>query len=288
MMNKFYIISGLSGAGKSQALKIFEDFGYLCVDNLPLNLVSSFIGEMLERKDERYKHAVISIDARAGRSLGSFNSILNYLKKKKINYKILFFKAQDDVLIRRYSETRRKHPLGKSVAEGIRLERKMLDKVFGVSDEVIDTSGMTIGELKETIACFAGEKESVKTLLNISVISFGYKYGVPNDADIIYDVRFITNPNYVHGLKYKTGKDKAVKAYIEKQKEFKPFFDSFSKLIAQTLPGYIKEGKSHLTIAAGCTGGRHRSVYTAERLAAFLKSKKYTVQVNHRDILRGR
>jgi len=285
MINKFYIISGLSGAGKSQALKIFEDFGYLCVDNLPLALVPSFIDTLFERKGEKYKR-VISIDARAGRSLDGFNEILDCLKKKEINYKILFFNAQDDVLIRRYSETRRKHPLGKSVAEGIKLERKMLDKVFGVSDEVIDTSNMTIGGLKETIACLIGEK-SVKNFLNISVLSFGYKYGAPNDADIIYDVRFVTNPNYVHGLKYKTGKDKAVKAYIEKQKEFEPFFDLFSKLIAQTLPGYIKEGKSHLTIAAGCTGGRHRSVYTAERLAAFLKSKKYTVQVNHRDMLKA-
>jgi UPF0042 nucleotide-binding protein len=285
MSNKFYIISGLSGAGKSQALKVFEDLGYLCVDNLPLGLAPSFIDSTLKRKDGR-KDAAISIDARAGRSLEGFSEILNYLKKKRINYKILFFSAQDDVLIRRYSETRRRHPLGKAVAEGIKLERKMLGRILGVSDEVIDTSYLTIGGLKETIARLTGKK-SVKTLLNISVVSFGYKYGIPSDADIIYDVRFMINPNYVRGLKYKTGKDKAVKDYIEKQKEFKPFFDSFSKLISLTLPGYIKEGKSHLTIAAGCTGGRHRSVYTAERLAAFLKKKKYAARINHRDILRG-
>ncbi|MDR2192766.1 MAG: RNase adapter RapZ [Endomicrobium sp.] len=287
MINKFYIVSGLSGAGKSQALKVFEDFGYLCVDNLPIGLVSSFVEELLKRKDEKCKNAAISIDARAGRYLEGFVEILNYLKKKKINSKILFFNAQDDILIRRYSETRRRHPLGKSVAEGIKLERKMLDMVLGAADEVIDTSKMTIGELKEAIARITGEK-AAKKLLNISVLSFGYKYGVPNDADIIFDVRFITNPNYIHGLKYKTGKDRAVKTYIEKQKEFKPFFRLFSTLIAQTIPGYIKEGKSHLTIAAGCTGGRHRSVYTAETLADFLKKKKYIVQINHRDILRGR
>jgi UPF0042 nucleotide-binding protein len=287
MINKFYIVSGLSGAGKSQALKIFEDFGYLCVDNLPVSLVSSFVDALIKMDDEKCENAAISIDARAGRSLEDFVGILDYLKKKKINYKILFFNAQDYILIRRYSETRRRHPLGKSVTEGIKLERKMLDRVFAISDEVIDTSLMTIGELKETVARIAGEK-SVKNLLNISVLSFGYKYGVPNDADIIFDVRFIANPNYIHGLKYKTGKDKLVKAYIEKQKGFSAFFNLFSRLIIQTLPGYIKEGKSHLTIAAGCTGGRHRSVYIAEALAAFLKRKKYTVQINHRDILRGK
>ena len=286
MINKFYIISGLSGAGKSQALKIFEDFGYLCVDNLPLSLAASFIDALLKRKDG-CKNAVISIDSRAGRSLAELSEILIYCKKKKINYKILFFNARDEVLIRRYSETRRRHPLGKSVAQGIKLERKMLNKVFTIADEVIDTSHLTIGELKEAIACLSGEK-SVKNLLNVSVVSFGYKYGIPNDADIIYDVRFITNPNYVHSLKYKTGKDRAVKNYIEKQKEFKSFFDLFSKLIAATLPGYIKEGKSHLTIEIGCTGGRHRSVYASQRLASFLKKKKYATQVSHRDILRGR
>lgn len=287
MKTKFYIVSGMSGAGKSQALKIFEDFGFVCVDNMPLEMFGDFIDICLKNPGQ-YKNVAISIDSRAGKSLRSFREVLNIIKSKKIDYRVLFFNAQDSVLLRRYSETRRKHPLGKSVSEGIRLEREIIDKVFGVADEVVDTSDMTIGELKDTISKLTGLSNSIKQHLNLSVLSFGYKYGIPTDADIVYDVRFITNPNYVHGLKYKTGRDKEVKAYIEKQPEFGTFFDLFSKLIETTLPGYIKEGKSYLTIAIGCTGGRHRSVFTAEMLAKFLKDKKYKVKINHRDILRGK
>ena len=286
-MNKFFIVSGMSGAGKSQALKIFEDFGFVCVDNMPLSMIVGF-ADICLKNPAKYNNVAISMDSRAGKSLDYFFDVLNSLKKKKINYKIIFFNAADSVLVRRYSETRRRHPLGKSVSEGIELERKMLDKVFGVSDEVIDTSDMTIGELKETISKLTGANIDAKQHFNVSVVSFGYKYGIPSDADIIYDVRFITNPNYVHGLKFKTGKDKAVRDYISKQKEFGVFFKIFSKLIEVTLPGYIKEGKSYLTIAVGCTGGRHRSVFTAEKLSEFLKKKKYKVKINHRDILRSR
>lgn len=286
MLNKFYIVSGMSGAGKSQALKIFEDFGYICVDNMPLQMVMDFV-EICMKNPEKYRNVAISIDSRAGETLGSFKDILNFFRRKKIKCNIVFFNAADSVLIRRYSETRRKHPLGKSVSEGIKLERKVIAEVFGLADEVVDTSDMTIGELKDTISKLTGSGIR-KQYLNISVISFGYKYGVPTDADIIFDVRFITNPNYVHELKYKTGRDKAVQKYIQKQKEFGTFFDLFSKLIETTLPGYIKEGKSYLTIAIGCTGGRHRSVYTAEKLTRFLKEKKYKVKLNHRDVLRGK
>ena len=276
----------MSGAGKSQALKIFEDFGFVCVDNMPLQMTVDFIDICL-KNPEKYKNVAMSVDSRAGKSINSFTGILEILKKKKIDYRIIFFNADKNVLIKRYSETRRKHPLGKSVAEGIELERKIINKVFGIADEVVDTSNMTIGELKDTISRFTGTAAK-KEYMNISLISFGYKYGIPYDADIVFDVRFITNPNYVHGLKFKTGRDKAVKDYIKKQKEFASFFNIFSKLIEKTLPGYIKEGKSYLTIAIGCTGGRHRSVFTAEELAAFLKKKKYKVNVNHRDILKGK
>jgi UPF0042 nucleotide-binding protein len=274
----------MSGAGKSQALKIFEDFGFVCVDNMPVQMVADFTDICL-KNSSKYKNAAISVDSRAGESLTSFKDLLAVFKKKNIGYKIIFFNASDSVLLRRYSETRRRHPLGKSVFEGIKLERKIIDGILAVADEVIDTSDLTIGELKKVISVFAGIQQIGKQYLNISVLSFGYKYGLPNDANIVYDVRFITNPNHVHGLKFKTGRDKAVRKYIEKQKEFKVFFNIFSKLIEKTLPGYIKEGKSYLTIAIGCTGGRHRSVFTAEKLAEFLKSKKYKVKINHRDIL---
>ncbi|OEG71179.1 hypothetical protein ATZ36_16090 [Candidatus Endomicrobiellum trichonymphae] len=283
-MIKLYIVSGMSGAGKSQALKIFEDFGFVCVDNMPIRMVADFIDICL-KNSVRYKNVAISVDSRAGESLISFKNMLIVFKKKNIGYKIIFFNASDSVLLRRYSETRRRHPLGKSVSEGIKLERKIVDKIFTVADEVIDTSDLTIGELKKVISVLAGIQRSGKQYLNISVLSFGYKYGLPNNADIVYDVRFIANPNYVHVLKFKTGRDEAVRKYIEKQKEFRDFFNMFSKLIETTLTGYIKEGKSYLTIAIGCTGGQHRSVFTAEKLAAFLKSRKYKVKLNHRDIL---
>jgi UPF0042 nucleotide-binding protein len=284
-MIKLYIISGMSGAGKSQALKIFEDFGFVCVDNMPIRMVSDFIDICL-KNSVRYKNVAISVDSRAGESLTSFKDLLVIFKEKNIGYKIIFFNASDSVLLKRYSEVRRRHPLGKSVSEGIELERKIIDRVFGVADEVIDTSDLTIGELKKVISVLAGIRHYGRQYLSISILSFGYKYGLPNDADIVYDVRFIINPNYVHGLKFKTGMDEAVRTYIEKQKEFKKFFNIFSKLIETTLSGYIKEGKSYLTIAVGCTGGQHRSVFTAEKLAGFLKSKKYKVKLNHRDILR--
>jgi UPF0042 nucleotide-binding protein len=274
----------MSGAGKSQALKIFEDFGFVCIDNMPIRMVADFIDICL-KNSVRYKNVAISVDSRAGESLISFKDLLVIFKKKNIGYKIIFLNASDSVLLRRYSEVRRRHPLGKSVSEGIELERKIIDRVFSVADEVIDTSDLTIGELKKVISVLAGIRQSGRQHLNISILSFGYKYGLPNDADIVYDVRFITNPNYVHGLKFKTGKDEAVRKYIEKQKEFKVFFNIFSKLIETTLPGYIKEGKSYLTIAVGCTGGQHRSVFTAEKLVRLLKSKKYKVKLNHRDIL---
>jgi UPF0042 nucleotide-binding protein len=286
-MVKLYIVSGMSGAGKSQALKIFEDFGFVCIDNIPIQMVADFVDVCLKNQD-KYKNVAISIDSRAGKALVSFKNLLIVLKNKKVDYKIIFFNASDQVLLRRYSETRRRHPLGKSVFDGIKLERQIIDSIFSVADEVIDTSVLTIGELKKAISIVAGIKQFEKQYLNISVLSFGYKYGVPNDADIIYDVRFITNPNYVYELKFKTGRDTAVKKYIEKQKEFKDFFCLFSKLIETTLPGYIKEGKSYLTIAIGCTGGRHRSVFTAEKLSSFLKNKKYKIKLNHRDILQGR
>ncbi|MDR1926922.1 MAG: RNase adapter RapZ [Endomicrobium sp.] len=286
-MAKLYIISGMSGAGKSQALKIFEDFGFVCVDNMPVKMFPGFIDICLKNQG-KYKNVAVSIDSRAGKSLTYFNDLLVILKTKKINYKIIFFNASDLILLRRYSETRRRHPLGKSVPEGIKLERKIIGDIFAVADEVIDTSVLTIGELKKVISVVAGIQQAGKQYLNISVLSFGYKYGMPNDADIIYDVRFITNPNYVYELKFKTGRNIAVKKYIEKQKEFKVFFSIFSKLIEISLPGYIKEGKSYVTIAVGCTGGRHRSVFTAEKLAKFLKNKKYKVKLNHRDILHGR
>lgn len=281
---KLYIISGMSGSGKSQALKIFEDFGFFCVDNMPLQVVLDFVDIYLKNPNSKYENTAISIDSRAGESLACFEDLLVALRKKNIKCKIIFLNASDSVLIRRYSETRHCHPLGESLLEGIMLERKIIDGIFKFADEIIDTTNINVIELKELISVLIGVCQCREQYLNVSILSFGYKYGIPNDADIVYDVRFLANPNYVRELKFRTGKDETVRDYIEKQQEFKIFFNIFSKLICTTLPSYIKEGKSHLTIAIGCTGGKHRSVFTAIKLEKFLKNKKYKVKLKHRDI----
>ncbi|MDR2665914.1 MAG: RNase adapter RapZ [Endomicrobium sp.] len=281
---KLYIISGMSGSGKSQALKIFEDFGFFCVDNMPLQVVLDFIDICLKNPNSKYENTAISIDSRAGESLACFEDLLIALREKNIKCKIIFFNASDSVLIRRYSETRHCHPLGESLLEGIMLERKIIDGIFKFADEIVDTTNINVIELKELISVLIGVCQCREQYLNVSILSFGYKYGIPNDADIVYDVRFLANPNYVRELKFKTGKDETVRDYIEKQEEFKIFFNIFSKLIDTTLPSYVKEGKSHLTIAIGCTGGKHRSVFTAIKLEKFLKNKKYKVKLKHRDI----
>ncbi|MDR2772660.1 MAG: RNase adapter RapZ [Elusimicrobiota bacterium] len=280
----FYIVSGISGAGKSQLLKIFEDLGFMCIDNMPLQMMDDFIDVCLKNSG-KYKNVAVSVDSRAGESLKGFKHIVSALEKKQIFHKTIFLDCSDSVLIRRFSETRRRHPLGPSVSRGIRLERKMLKDVFTAANEVIDTSGTTMGELKKIILRMTGSDEG-KEHLTVSVMSFGYKYGLPLDVDIVYDVRFLINPNYISALRAKTGKDKAVKDYIMKQKTFKTFFADFSKLIKMTIPGYINEGKSYLTIAIGCTGGRHRSVFVSELLAQFLSNNNYKVSINHRDIKR--
>jgi UPF0042 nucleotide-binding protein len=274
----------MSGAGKSQALKIFEDFGFFCVDNMPIQVVLDFIDICLKNSDDKHENIAMSIDSRAGESLTCFENLVTVLKKKNIECKIIFFNASDSALLKRYSETRRRHPLGESLFEGIRLERKAVDEILRIADKIVDTTDINVIELKELISVFIGVYRYRDQYLSISVLSFGYKYGIPNDADIIYDVRFLANPNYVRELKFRTGKDDDVKDYIEKQEEFKAFFDIFSGLIIRTIPSYVKEGKSYLTIAIGCTGGKHRSVFTAIKLAEFLKNEKYKVKLNHRDI----
>ncbi len=285
MKNKFLIISGISGAGKSQVLNLLEDFGYVCVDNMPLEFVSDFI-RLYKKNRSEYKNVALSIDVRAGKSINKITEILAELKKEKIDNDVFFLNADDATILKRYSETRRRHPLGILVKDGIKAERKMLKVVQCVADQEIDTTNMTIGELKNTLAKLIGLSSDKRQLL-LSIMSFGFKYGIAAEADIVFDVRFIPNPNYVSGLKTKTGRDAEVVKYIEKQKEYKPFFNKISLLLKDLIPGYIKEGKSQLTIAIGCTGGRHRSVATAEKLAKFFVKNKFKVKLYHRDILRA-
>ncbi|MDD3053158.1 MAG: RNase adapter RapZ [Endomicrobiia bacterium] len=284
MKNNFLIISGISGAGKSQVLNILEDFGFTCIDNMPLEFVFDFI-DLCKKDRKKYKNVAVSIDIRAGKNINKINGILSKLKKERMSNKVFFLNADDSTILKRYSETRRKHPLGLLVKDGILEERRMMQVVKNISDQEIDTANMTIGELKNTLGKLIGLSSDKKQLL-LSIMSFGFKYGIANEADIVFDVRFIPNPNYVSGLKTKTGKDLAVVKYVEKQKEYNKFFDKISNLLKDLLPGYIKEGKSQLTVAIGCTGGRHRSVATAEKLAKFFIKNKYKVKLYHRDIAR--
>ena len=283
MKGNFLIISGISGAGKSQVLNILEDFGFICVDNMPLDFVFDFI-QLCKKDGTKYKNIALSIDIRAGKNVNKISEVLSALKKEKISSKVFFLNADNATLLRRYSETRRKHPLGIIVKDGIVIERKMMEVVRKLANQEIDTTNMTIGELKNILARLICISSNNKQLL-LSIMSFGFKYGIATEADIVFDVRFIPNPNYVNELKTKTGKDVEVIKYIEKQKEYKNFFNKISQLLKTLIPGYIKEGKSQLTIAIGCTGGRHRSVAVAEKLAKFFMKNKYKVKLYHRDIL---
>ena len=281
---KFFIVTGLSGAGKSQALKILEDLGFFCVDNLPITLLPKF-ADLCRESGEKFRNAALGIDIRAGESLIKLDSVLAHIRQEKIDYKIIFFTANDSTLLARYSETRRRHPLGKRVIDGIRKERKEMEKIQSSADREIDTSNLTIGELKEILAKELEVSPNKK--ISVSLLSFGYKYGIPIDADIVIDVRFLPNPNYVTSLRSKTGRDPAVKHYVQKQKLYREFLKKFLDIIDFLLPNYIKEGKSYLTLAVGCTGGKHRSVVSAEAVATHLKKKNYSVQIYHRDFMRG-
>lgn len=277
---RIFIITGMSGAGKSQALKSFEDLGFYCIDNLPITLLPQFAGLI---GDRRYlKNVALGIDIREGRFFKDFISTLDNLGKLGLDYKIIFLDASDAVLMQRFSETRHRHPLGKNIASAVKEERRILTDLKARANKVIDTSKLTLGELKEILS---GTLELRRTAeMKLSVISFGYKYGMPLDADIVMDVRFLPNPYYVPALKAKTGLDAAVGRYLVDKPGFKDFLGGYTEQIKKLLPLYIKEGKSYLTIAIGCTGGRHRSVYIAGEMAKRLAASGFSVSEYHRDI----
>jgi len=279
----FFIITGISGAGKSQALKSFEDMGFFCVDNLPTTLIPKF-SEIVSQSEGRLNKVALGIDIREGEFLDTFFDSLSELKRQGFNYKIVFLEANTRVLVRRYSETRRRHPLGKSIVESIREERKRLTEIKARADKIIDTSNLTSGELKEVVATLLRPTE--REILNLSVVSFGYKYGLPPDADLIFDVRFLPNPQYKNSLRNLDGNEKKIQKYVLANPVGKNFLKKFFSLIESLIPWYIKEGKSYLTIGIGCTGGKHRSVVVANALQEFLKKEKYMLKLLHRDINR--
>jgi UPF0042 nucleotide-binding protein len=278
----FLLITGMSGAGKSLALNYFEDSGYFCVDNLPPALISKFAELCLQ--SDLDKIALVS-DIRGREFFNELFEELSNIEKMNLNYNILFLEASDDVLIRRYKETRRRHPLDEEgrILDAIERERKLLEELRGRATKIIDTGELKISELQEELnQLFLAEED--KNLLHVSLISFGFKYGTPRDADLVMDVRFLPNPYYVDFLREKTGNDQEVQDYVLKWPLTDKFYDKFFGLIDFLLPEYKKEGKSHLSIAIGCTGGKHRSVTTVNKLSEFLTDKNFNINIEHRDI----
>ena len=278
------ILTGISGAGKASALKAFEDLGFHCVDNLPLELLPHFAGLVSASTD--VERAAIVVDVREGATLDRLPDILKSIKKL-LQTRVVFLDAQDAVLVRRYSETRRPHPLGRSetVWRSIVEERQLLDPIRNVADTLIDTSNFNVHELRADILARFGYEEKSKRLL-VSCLSFGFKNGVPLDADMVFDVRFLPNPHFVPEFRKKTGLDPKVASYVRGFPQTREFLDRVTKLMLYLLPHYVNEGKSYLTVAFGCTGGQHRSVMMAEEMATRLKKSGYQVKALHRDMVR--
>jgi UPF0042 nucleotide-binding protein len=279
----FWIVTGLSGAGKSQAINSFEDFGFFCVDNLPVTLVPK-MAELCAQPGRPLQQVALGIDIREGGFLRELFDTIEKIKKQGVDCRILFLDADDKTLIRRFSETRRRHPLGTSVRHGVIEERKRLLKIKERADKIIDTSAMTLSDLKATLGRLL--KSPVQQEMHISVQSFGFKYGLPPEADLVWDVRFMPNPNYIPHLRDKTGLDLPVRRYVLSTPEARRFGKKFFALVFNSLPYYAREGKSYLTVAIGCTGGRHRSVVMANALQEHLTLKGIPADVHHRDIER--
>ncbi|MFZ7101305.1 MAG: RNase adapter RapZ [Peptococcaceae bacterium] len=278
------IITGLSGAGKTQAVRSLEDLGYFCVDNLPPLLIPKFAELCTQSKGKVNKVALV-IDIRGGQFFDDLFAALEDLKTMGINYEILFLEASNEILINRFKETRRRHPLNPDggIIEGINLERERLQELRGRANKIIDTTELKPGQLKEEIQSLWGNSGK-NQLLSITVMSFGYKYGIPLDTDLLIDVRFLPNPYYIPELKELTGSDQEVRDYVFKSPISNTFINKYYDLLSFLIPNYISEGKTHLAIAIGCTGGRHRSVALADFLAQLLQKDEYQVTVKHRDI----
>lgn len=278
---KIAIITGLSGAGKTKAVECMEDLGYYCIDNLPPKLMKDFVA--LSGND--IKKAAFVMDIRGGEFFEDLKIGIEELDKTEKNHKVVFLEATDEVLIRRYKETRRIHPVSKdgSIQEGISTEREKLAEIRKMADYIIDTSNLSNAQLKKEIKKIFDTDEKVESL-SISILSFGYKNGIPLDSDIVFDVRFLPNPFYLSSMKHLTGNNRKVKEYVMKWPESKAFVQKSYDLIQFLLPFYLREGKSQLVIAFGCTGGQHRSVTLANEFYQMLSDEGKRVTVAHRDI----
>jgi RNase adapter protein RapZ len=276
------ILTGLSGSGKSTVLKSFEDIGYYCVDNLPVELIPIF-AELHAAGEGIFSRAALLVDAREGLQLEKLPPLLSHLRKDH-PITLVFIDAAEDALLRRYSETRRPHPLGKefSVRESLRHERALMDPIRKLADVVIDTSQFNVHELRHFIT--ERFKHPDKRPMFVSLVSFGFRHGVPTDADLVFDVRFLPNPHFVPRLRPFTGKDPKVRRYIRSFRQTAEFLRRVEGLLTFLIPHYIDEGKSYLTIAFGCTGGRHRSVMLAEEIRKHLEKRGFLTKAVHRDI----
>lgn len=286
LANRFIVITGLSGAGKSQAIRALEDLGYFCVDNLPITLIPTLAQFTLRAGSDIAKAAVV-VDIRERTLLSQFPRIYSRLQDTPgLNPRLIFLEATDAALVRRFSETRRPHPLApdRSAAEGIREERRRLRQIRRMADQILDTSAMTVHDLRRAFLGLSREG-SAQAPLVVTILSFGFKHGIPVDSDLLFDVRFLPNPHFVPGLRPYSGKDRPVMRFLEQAEGTHEFLDRTTNLLAFLLPQYISEGKSYLTIGIGCTGGRHRSVAIAEALRKSLSKLEHVkVRVRHRDI----
>ena len=281
---RFVVVTGMSGGGKSTALKMLEHTGFYCVDNLPVSLLEKFI-ELIATPDSEITKVALGLDVRAGHSFAGVTDILYKQKEKGYELEILFMDAQDKTLVKRYKETRRVHPLAMEgrIEDGIRQERELLAEIRKKADFVIDTTNLLTRELKEELDRIFIQNEEYNNLM-ITLLSFGFKYGIPADADLVFDVRFLPNPYYIDELKQKTGNDKEVQDYVMQFPEAGIFLDKLTDMLDFLIPNYIKEGKYQLVVAIGCTGGQHRSVTLAGELYARMKNRGgYGIKLFHRE-----
>lgn len=285
---RFVIVTGMSGAGKSKALDTLEDMGYFCVDNLPIQLIIRF-AEIAYGEDNDINDVAIGVDIRSGEYLEQLSSCLQQLKALKYNYEILFLDSNDDVLIKRYKETRRNHPLARNgrVEDGIKQERNRIAFLRKEADYIIDTTSLLTRELKAELDKIFVENAEYSNFI-VSVVSFGFKYGIPKDADLVFDVRFLPNPYYDLELRPLTGNDEPIRDFVMKYDVAKEFLNKITDLLEFLIPNYISEGKNGLVIGIGCTGGKHRSVTLANGIYEELQQFSYSVRKEHRDIEKDR
>ncbi len=278
------ILTGMSGSGKSTALKMIEDMGYYCVGNLPISLVESFVD--LAENDPELEKVAINVDIRSGQNIGDLTAVLDRLQERGKTFEMLFLESEDTVIIKRYKETRRTHPLaeGGRVEQAIERERERLQPIKRRADYILDTSQLLTRELQAELKKMFVENQTYKNLY-ITVLSFGFKYGIPTDADLVFDVRFLPNPYYVEGLRPLTGLDERIQNYVMEGGQYAAFMEKLEDMIRFLVPNYVSEGKNQLVIAIGCTGGKHRSVTVAQGLYERLSAQEdYGLRIEHRDI----